>query len=305
MSDPHTDDKTQDAAKPADEPQPQSQVSDGTAIYEQTHADDRKKRRYCKFAKAPIWIEAGCAVALVVITFFYTHYARRQANAAHETLVAIQKQYPELQKSADAAKTSADVASEALHSVQRAFVICKAIPDVTGITENGRVTSWLIKAPIQNSGATPTRGLRDKVNWVAPMYPLSDKYTFPDLPPPHGQENPTAVSTIAPQETILGPTLFIDPRIIDEFIAQHPLNQSKGGAKKGRLLYVYGWVRYHDIFKDTPERLTEFCYQLSIFQISFQGGKGGGGSQWIYCPKHNCIDDECLDYEAKTNTALK
>jgi hypothetical protein len=28
------------------------------------------------------------------------------------------------------------------------------------------------------------------------------------------------------------------------------------------FFYIWGWCRYRDVFDDTPERLTEFCFQV-------------------------------------------
>jgi hypothetical protein len=35
-------------------------------------------------------------------------------------------------------------------------------------------------------------------------------------------------------------------------------------ATKDKTLYLWGWVKYQDIFLDSPERHTKFCYRLRV-----------------------------------------
>jgi hypothetical protein len=90
----------------------------GTANDKKSNTPTRKSNRYCNLRKAPTWIEAACAVALVVITGFYTHYA-------HQTLTEIGKQSPEIKKSAEAAKSAADTAHDSLVLANRPWIKIK------------------------------------------------------------------------------------------------------------------------------------------------------------------------------------
>lgn len=105
---------TPNASDETNEPPEQSHLNSSSATNRGSQRQPRKSNRCRKLRKAPIWIEAACAIALVVITGFYTHYA-------HETLIELIKQYPEITKSADAAKNAADTASSALDFNQREF----------------------------------------------------------------------------------------------------------------------------------------------------------------------------------------
>lgn len=126
MSNDNANDVEQSTSNPADNSSVKGQTLAGPSVYEQCHAQDRKKNRYRKFSKAPIWIEALCAIALVVITGLYTHYARKQAKTANKTLGEIIKQYPEIKKSADAATKAANTAACALDENKRQFQITLA-----------------------------------------------------------------------------------------------------------------------------------------------------------------------------------
>ncbi len=58
------------------------------SVNEEEDRERRKAQRNRKFRKAPPWIEAACAILLVLITGFYTFYAARQANAAKKAAMA-------------------------------------------------------------------------------------------------------------------------------------------------------------------------------------------------------------------------
>lgn len=53
---------------------------------EKTNSENRRRNRHCKLKKAPIWIEAACALALVFITGTYTYYAGQQLRTMKNTL---------------------------------------------------------------------------------------------------------------------------------------------------------------------------------------------------------------------------
>lgn len=121
MSDLPADSNANGTAQPANDP-PAPPISDPTPYKE---SKSKRLKRYCNrnLPKTPIWIEAACALALVVITGMYTHYAGGQLRAMRGQLGEIIKQYPELQKSAEAAKSAASTADATLKSSQKSFEI--------------------------------------------------------------------------------------------------------------------------------------------------------------------------------------
>jgi len=40
----------------------------------------------------------------------------------------------------------------------------------------------------------------------------------------------------------------------------------KLAAKKRRFLY-YGWIKYHDVFDNTPQHTTRFCYEVIVYKL--------------------------------------
>lgn len=61
--------------------------------------------------------------------------------------------------------------------------------------------------------------------------------------------------------------------------------------------YLWGWVRYNDIFENTPMRLTEFCYEVQATQgLSTEPHAKALNIRYHNCPTHNCYDEDCPDY---------
>ncbi|MGH9747454.1 MAG: hypothetical protein ACRD59_15265 [Candidatus Acidiferrales bacterium] len=75
-----------DTSNPVGEPTTSRDVVIRPSDKEERTFQTRKYYCYRKLQKAPIWIEAVCAVALVVITGFYTRYAGRQLQVMRRQL---------------------------------------------------------------------------------------------------------------------------------------------------------------------------------------------------------------------------
>jgi hypothetical protein len=104
---------------------------------------------------------------------------------------------------------------------------------------------------------------------------LPDGYNFPD------DVAPTAgAGVLGPRGAeLLGPAIPKEGTISDKQISE---------MQDGRLnLYIFGWVRYFDGFKNTPERITKFCYRVKC--------TGDPKVPFVYEPhkKHNCADEDC------------
>ena len=65
------------------------------------------------------------------------------------------------------------------------------------------------------------------------------------------------------------------------------------GIRKGKHLYMYVWATYHDVFRDTPLHVTEFCFEPTMFDADPYTGKGSGHTYFEQCSKHNCTDEDC------------
>jgi hypothetical protein len=113
---------THDAAAPIQDPHGGHIVLTDASINPEEEREKRKAQRRRKFRKAPPWIEALCAVLLVVITGCYTFYAARQANAAKKAARAAYDAIEEAKLENLAAITAQkQIAQSALDKSQRNF----------------------------------------------------------------------------------------------------------------------------------------------------------------------------------------
>ena len=76
---------------PAQQPNPPAQVNSGTAINKQANNEGRKYKLRRKLQGAHKWVEASCAILLVIITWRYTNFAGGQVKAMQDQLVQMQQ----------------------------------------------------------------------------------------------------------------------------------------------------------------------------------------------------------------------
>lgn len=199
-------------------------------------------------------------------------------------LQQIKKQTPQLADSADAAKRAANTAKESLVAVQRAFVNFEALQPSLVVDEAGRQTAWQFKAPMQNSGTTPTRHARVSVNHgILPNYrrgaepELPKGFTFPDGPR-LGEEV----------------TFVLGPKEIKTSVGiQIPIADMRRVFAHQRRLYMWGWVTYNDVFDKTPLHVTMFCTEFTQVTANPTPGAAPFNVGYVDCSTHNCTDDDC------------
>jgi hypothetical protein len=253
------------------------------------------RERHNKSHTLQILLTVGTWLAFIAAAI-YAGIAACQLKVMHGQLGEIIRQYPELQKSAQAARDAADVNKEALYSVQRAYLTFPPIPQVTFLNfPSGPL--FELEMPIENAGATQAHGLRDRVSCITPMVALSGDYTFPDREGECGTRWAANGANVIPAKGhILSQPVFVEKRIFQEFAQQNsgPWSSHIGVPDHPvRSIYFYGWVTYRDIFKDSPEHLSEFCRYLSALVWQSQSIQ----YEWGYCPWNNCTDEDCPDYK--------
>ncbi len=71
-------------------------------------------------------------------------------------------------------------------------------------------------------------------------------------------------------------------------------------VRTGNLrLFVWGWAAYRDIFPDTPERETQFCFELNrVDGAPYEMPLDEATKPTIYFNfssrgRHNCADEDC------------
>jgi hypothetical protein len=233
--------------------------------------------------------------ALAVIGLFALWIYRGELHTMNGQLTEIQRQYPELQKSAEAAKNAAteaksanDITREALVSVQRAYVFTGSDEIIPIGDEDGKVISAILPVKLENSGSTPTRKTKAHINWHYYPTALPKGFRFPDM---FTKDSVNAPFVIGPRGHFDLDTEPIRLEIL-EAVRLHRFH-----------LYLWGWAKYYDVFKDTPLRLTEFCYDVSPVQGAMQpSGFKSLTVRYNQCVPHNCYDEECSDYAERAKS---
>jgi hypothetical protein len=144
-------------------------------------------------------------------------------------------------EAARTARRSLDISRRTMIANGRAYVRHSGIRYFSHPLENGGLF-WRLRPGWANVGNTPTRSLRVRVIFELRDTPYAVHFAFPvDYLPELGR------STLAPKDSLESPFLNITA---DELLL------IKNGKKH---LYAWGGAEYHDVFPDTPQRVTKFC----------------------------------------------
>lgn len=148
-------------------------------------------------------------------------------------------------ESVEVAKRSADIAEQALVAGQRAYVRVAHFPWLwRGDLDRPGKYFYDITPIVENGGNTQTVGLRINVNSMLRDTPIPDDFAFPFQGEP-------GFSLIGSRQTISASNAII---LDDDLLA----------VQRGqKYFYVWGTITYRDVFPGTPERVTEFCTQIS------------------------------------------
>jgi hypothetical protein len=176
--------------------------------------------------------------------------------------------------------------------VQRAFITVKKLNIQRGSINrfiNGVPESrfWMLSPEVENSGATPTQNLR----WiVAPGFTFANRENLSRAAADVEKQTPNL--TEAWNYGILGPhaTMSLDyggnaSGILDTEIVK---------LAEGPLKMLFqGVIRYNDIFPNTQEHVTKFCYWIRA-EIGGADPNSVGEPHGTQCGGNtNCADHEC------------
>ncbi len=221
---------------------------------------DRTRHLIIEYWK--LWVE----IIGIIVVIAYTTVAAFQ-------LREMIRQYPEIKKSADAARDTAQATKDSLEKVQRAFVYLPTTVDPI-INQTGKIPEASFNFQWENSGTTPTESFTTHISYKWFEKGLPKNYSFPDFWEPNFPHINTKFF-IGPKShsgVVVGP---ISSVITDQVFA-HQIH-----------LYFWGWAKYRDIFPDTPQHVSIFCYEfvpISKDRFTFLMNA---------CPVHNCTDEEC------------
>jgi hypothetical protein len=184
---------------------------------------DRQDRTNARIAYFTFWlvIVGGISAVLVFAGLLYT---ARAANAA---------------------KKSANVAREALVSIQRPFVSVnprwfwhEGVPLQPG------VFTYSVEPVLENAGPVPTRDCNFLVAYSLRETPLPDDFDF-------ALQGAPGTVTIGAHSSAVG---------FRGWIGAEDVSRVQQGT---RHFYTWGVVTYRDQFVDTPAHTTRFCFYLT------------------------------------------
>jgi hypothetical protein len=168
-------------------------------------------------------------IGLLIIGSFYTYFAWRQWTAIKE---------------------QARLTKEALVADKRAFVFADNIVSLWDPPNETGIYNWRLRPRYRNTGGTPTKNLRSHVECDIrnTVLPPGHAFTAQSTPCGTGMIPPSGDSTggIAPQGSAITPQDIVEAQAFRRFI------------------YLWGWIKYHDVFPGTSEHTTHFCWMILI-----------------------------------------
>jgi hypothetical protein len=185
-------------------------------------------------------------------------------------------------------RKSTDVARDAMIAGERAFVFATAVLPFWEFDEANSQYNWRFRPQWQNSGDTPTRNMVMNTECL-----LTDDV----LPPGFDFEGATVATGTAllPPNSQSGGGLA--PRAPAPAITPQDILEVQLGKK---ILWLFGWARYHDVFPGTPEHITKFCWRVVILgdPVAFDPKVNEQSLKFpnILHTEGNCADDECKKY---------
>jgi hypothetical protein len=191
----------------------------------------------------------------------------------------------DMKASIAAAEKSGEIARDAMIAGERAFVFTTGTMPFWELDAATKLYHWRFRPNWTNSGDTPTKKmtmhtecmLRDSV------LPLGFEFDYPTT------ETGTA---LIPPNTSAGGGLA--PRYPAPAITPQDILDVQAGKK---FLYFMGWAKYFDVFPDTPQHITRFCWQLLPLGDPFAYDPSVTPQNLtfpnIYHHEGNCADDEC------------
>jgi hypothetical protein len=163
---------------------------------------------------------------------------------------------------AEAAKKSAEMAEASVVAGSRAVVSALDIVSFWERDTTNNHYNWRFCPQWVNSGKTPTKNMRLYTACELRNTPLPPGFDFNQIVEPPGR------GLLAPSAQRLGGRAPFGAAITPQDIAD--VQESR------KFLYVWGWARYFDIFPDTPEHTTMFCWRIHPIGDPFASGPDHG-----------------------------
>jgi hypothetical protein len=144
-----------------------------------------------------------------------------------------------------------EITKETLIADKRAFVFVDNLDHGWILDRTTKLYDWRFRLRFKNSGGTPTKNLTSFLQCEIRDTPLPENYNFDQ------QQGRVGRGFIAPNFDVGGGEAPPPPRVV----SPQDILAVQAGKK---FLYVWGWIKYFDVFPNTPEHSTHFCWQFTI-----------------------------------------
>jgi hypothetical protein len=181
-------------------------------------------------------------------------------------------------------RRAGDVAREAMIAGERAFVFPLGIRGLWDLDKNTNTYHWRFRPVWKNSGDTPTRNMTMHTECIITTAPLPTGFNF------NYSTTQIGKALIPPNTDALG---SLAPNMPKAAISPQDILDSQHGTK---WLYIWGWARYSDVFANTPQHITRFCWVITPVgnPLAFDPNVPAGiDFQTVHHTEGNCADDEC------------
>ena len=227
--------------------------------------------------------KAKLDTALVKFNGDLAFYTLILAIVAFLQFVALVAQALLLGGTLKATTVAANVAKDALITTERAFVFLDDIDTEYSTQPRGSSSEFrflTLKPRWRNSGNTPTRNMRIRINWTPWAGDLADdfSYSYGALP---------VSMFLGPKATEWSTTINV------------PSNVATDAFNERSRIFIWGRVDYEDIFDNTEPHFTQWCYRLVFV---FPGGAFGNPmrTQLVAFGNYNRSDEDTREKRKRT-----
>jgi hypothetical protein len=178
--------------------------------------------------------------------------------------------------------------NQTTQSSERAFITNTGMaPFMTKVldAQGKQISGYNLSTSWANSGTTPSKIVTYEAN-LAIVSNSPESTDFDNL------------SQSEKYYVVFGPKQIL--QIPQYFISLTDLESVEAGKSH---VFLWGWATYHDIFLNTPTRLTEYCIEILTPKWTKPDRADPTGDVNIQsppCKTHNCYDEECADYKKRS-----
>jgi hypothetical protein len=179
----------------------------------------------------------------------------------------------------------AELTKEALIADKRAFIFAKSLGGFWERDDQIGLYNWRFRPLWENTGETPTSRMTMCTECELRNTPLPNNFDFRHDPQHVGN------GLIGPKSATYG---GIAPQSPAAAVSPSDLHDVQHGRK---FLYLWGWIRYYDVFPGTPQHVTRFAWAIVVLGDPFKYDPAAAvcsvSFSNIYLASGNCADDDC------------